>query len=84
MMKANSTSLVKVDSVTHIKPDNKNNKTVMKSLEEWAAKILCRDNNDNVRNIANSNDKTKKRFKRTEKHGSTQYVMSKTSYKPTK
>ncbi len=42
MMKANSTSLVKVDSVTYIKPDGKPHKTVVKSLEEWAAKILCR------------------------------------------
>jgi hypothetical protein len=41
MMKANSTSLVKVDSVTYIKPDGKPHKTVVKSLEEWAAKILC-------------------------------------------
>ncbi len=60
MMKANSSSLVKVDSVTYIKPDGKQYKTVVKSLEEWAAKILCRDNNDYVRNIANSYDKTKK------------------------
>jgi hypothetical protein len=82
MMKANSTSLVKVDSVTYIKPDNKHHKTVVKSLEEWAAKILCRNNNDFVRNIANSDDKTKTHFKRTAKHGSTQYAMSETSYKP--
>ncbi len=41
MMKANSTSLVKVDSVTYIKPDGKPHKTVVKSLEGWAAKILC-------------------------------------------
>ncbi len=48
MMKANSKSLVKVDSVTYIKPDSKPHKTVVKSLEEWAAKILCQDNNDYV------------------------------------
>jgi hypothetical protein len=59
MMKANSTSLVKVDSVTYIKPNGKPHKTVVKSLEEWAAKILCRNNNDYVQNIANSDDKTK-------------------------
>ncbi len=59
MIKANSTSLVKVESVTCIKPDGKHTKGVMKSLEEWAAKILCRDNNDYVQNIANSDDKTK-------------------------
>jgi hypothetical protein len=45
---------------------------------------LCRDNNDYVRNIANSDDEAKKRFKRTEKYGSIKYVMSETSYKPTK
>ncbi len=60
MMKANSTSLVKVDSVTYIKPDGKPHKTVVKSLEEWAAKILCQNNNDYVQNIANSDDETKK------------------------
>ena len=82
MMKANSTSLVKVDSVTYIKPDGKPHKTVVKSLEEWAAKILCQNNNDYVQNIANSDDETKKCFKKTAKHGSTQYAMSETSYKP--
>jgi hypothetical protein len=71
MMKANSKSLVKVDSVTYIKPDGKPHNTVVKSLEEWAAKILCRNNNDYVQNIANSDDETKKCFKRTAKHGST-------------
>ncbi len=85
MMKANSTSLVKVESVTCIKPDGKHTKGVVKSLEEWAAKILCpRDNNDYVRNIANSDNKMKKRFKRTEKYGSIKYVMSETSYKQPK
>ncbi len=83
MMKANRTSLVKVESVTCIKPDGKHTKGVMKSIEEWAAKILCRDNNDYVQNLANSDDETKKRFKRTEKYGSIKYVMSETSYKPT-
>jgi hypothetical protein len=60
MMKANSTSLVKVDSVTYIKPDGKPHKTVVKFLEEWAANILCWDINDYVQNIANSDDETKK------------------------
>jgi hypothetical protein len=59
MTKANSTSLVKVDSVTYIKPDGKPHKTVVKSLEEWAAKILCWDN-DYVQNIAKSDDEAKK------------------------
>ncbi len=81
MTKANSTSLVKVDSVTYIKPNGKPHKTVVKSLEEWVAKTLCQDN-DYVQNIAKSDDKTKKRFKRTEKHGLTQYAMLETSYKP--
>jgi hypothetical protein len=81
MMKANSTSVVKVDSVTYIKPDGKHYKIVVKSLEEWAAKIICW-NNDYVQNIAKLDDKTKRRFKRTETHGSTQYAMSETSYKP--
>jgi hypothetical protein len=84
MMKANSTSLVKVESVTCIKLDGKHTKGVVKSLEEWAAKILCWDNNDYVRNIANSDNETKKRIKRTEKYGSIKYVMSETPYKPTK
>jgi hypothetical protein len=83
LMKANSSSLVKVESVTCIKPNGKHTKGVVKSLEEWAAKILCRDNNDYVRNIAKSDDKTKKCFRRTEKYGSIKYVMSETSYKPT-
>ncbi len=82
MMKANSTTLVEVDSFAYIKPDGQNNKFVVKSLEEWASKILCRENNDYVRNIAKSGKETKKRFKRTEKHGLTQYSMSDTSYKP--
>ena len=59
MMKANSTSVVKVDSVTYIKPDGKHYKIVVKSLEEWAAKILCWDN-DYVQNIAKSDDEAKK------------------------
>ena len=91
MMKANSTSVAKVDSFAYIKPDSRNskpnsqnNRSIVKSLEEWAAKILCRDNNDYVRQIANSDEETKKRFQRTEKHGSTQYAMTDNSYKPNK
>jgi hypothetical protein len=34
MMKANSASVVKVDSVTYINPDGKQYKTVIKSFEE--------------------------------------------------
>ncbi len=91
MMKANSTSVAKVDSFAYIKPDSQNskpnsqnNRSVVKSLEEWAAKILCWDNNDYVRQKANSDEETKKRFQRTEKHGSTQYAMTDNSYKPNK
>ncbi len=54
---------------------------VVKSLEEWAAKILCWDNGY-VKNKANADDETKKRFNRTKKHGPNQYAMSKRSYKP--
>jgi hypothetical protein len=34
-------------------------KKVVKSLEEWAAKILCQDNNY-VENLANTDKETKK------------------------
>ena len=90
MMKANSRSVVKVDSLTFIKPyqtkkpEKGNNTIVVKSLEECASKILCRDNNKYVKSIANSDDETKRRFKRTETHGSKKYVMKEASYKPTK
>ncbi len=70
MMKANSTSLVKDESVTCIKPNGKHTKGVVKSLEEWAEKILCQDNNHYVQNMANSDNEMKKCFKRTEKYGS--------------
>ncbi len=52
IIKANSTAVTKITSVQWITPDNKNSKQVVKSLEEWAAKILCGDNNY-VQNIAN-------------------------------
>ncbi len=81
MIKANSTAVTKITSVQWIKSDIKNNKIVVKSLKEWAAKILCWDNNY-VKNKANSDDKTKKRFDRTKTHGPNQYAMSKRSYNP--
>ncbi len=62
MIKANSTAVTKNTSVQWITPDNKNSKQVIKSLEEWAAKILCRDN-DYVENLANADEETKKRSK---------------------
>jgi hypothetical protein len=64
MIKANSTAVTKIISVQWITPDNKNSKQVIKSLEEWAAKILCRDNNY-VQNLANADEETQKHFQRT-------------------
>jgi hypothetical protein len=66
MIKANSTAVTKITSFQWIKPNIKNNKKVIKSLEEWAAKILCRDY-DYVKNKASADDKTKKCFNRTKK-----------------
>ncbi len=48
MMKANSTAVAKTTSVQWIKPDSKNTKKVVKSLEEWQQKycvgttIMCK------------------------------------------
>ncbi len=81
MMKANSTVVAKITLVQWIKPDSKNTKKVIKSLEEWAAKILCRDNNY-VQNLANADEETKKHFQWTKKHLPNQNVLSNTSYKP--
>jgi hypothetical protein len=81
MMKANNTAVAKITSVQWIKPDSKNTKKVVKSHEEWAAKLLCRDN-DYVQNLANADEETKKSFQRTKKHLPNQYAMSNTSYKP--
>ncbi len=78
--KANNTTVEKITSVSWIKPDNKINKKVVKSLEEWAAKILCRDM-DKVKNKATADNKMKKRFDRTKTHGPKQYAMSNRSYK---
>ncbi len=58
MMKANSTAVAKITSVQWIKPNSKNTKKVVESLEEWAAKILCWDN-DYVKNLANADEETK-------------------------
>jgi hypothetical protein len=81
MMKANSTAVAKITSVQLIKPDSKNTKKVVKSLEEWAAKILIRDN-DYEQNLANADEETKRCFKKTKNHLPDQYAMSNTSYKP--
>ncbi len=48
MRKAYNTALTKITSVEWIKPDSTNNKKVVESLKEWAAKILCR-NSDYVK-----------------------------------
>jgi hypothetical protein len=81
MIKANSTAVTRITSVQWITPNNKNSKQVVKSLEKWAAKILCQDN-DYVQNLANTDEETKKHFQRTKTHSSNQYAMSTTSYKP--
>jgi hypothetical protein len=62
MMKANSTAVAKITSVQWIKPGSKNAKKVVKSLKEWAAKILCQDN-DYVQNLANTDEETKNAYK---------------------
>jgi hypothetical protein len=80
MSKANNTTVEKITSVSWIKPKNKINQKVVKSLEEWAAKILCRDN-DYVKNKATADNETKKCFSRTKTHGPKQYAMSNRSYK---
>ncbi len=80
MSKANNTTVEKITSVSWIKPNNKINKKVIKSLEEWAAKILCR-GDDYVKNKATADNETKKRFNRTKTHGPKQYAMSNRSYK---
>ncbi len=80
MSKGNNTTVEKNTSVSWIKPNNKINKKVVKSLEEWAAKILCWDN-DYVKNKATADNKTKKRYDRTTTHGPKQYAMSNRSYK---
>jgi hypothetical protein len=79
MSKANNTTVEQITSVSWIKPDNKINKKVVKPLEEWAAKILCWDNNY-VKNKATADNKTKKHFDRTKTHGPKQYAMSNRSY----
>ncbi len=53
----------------------------MKSLEDWAAKKLCWDN-DYVQNLANADEEMKKPFQRTKKLLPNKYAMSNTSYKP--
>jgi hypothetical protein len=80
MSKANNTTVEQITSVSWIKSNNKINKKVVASLEEWAAKILCRDN-DYVKYKATADNKTKKRFDRTKTHGPKQYAMSNRSYK---
>jgi hypothetical protein len=82
MSKANDKAVTKIESVEWIKPDSKNNKKVVKSLEEWAAKILCWDK-EYVKNKAKADDETKIHFDRTVTHGTKQYAMMDKNYKPT-
>jgi hypothetical protein len=76
MISANDETVTKITSLDMIEPDNKHHKKGIKSLEEWAAKILCRDNNY-VQDLANTDDKTKLLFIKTKKHGRKQYLMTK-------
>jgi hypothetical protein len=82
MSKANDEAVTKIRSVEWIKPSSKNNKKVVRSLEEWAAKNLCPDNKY-VKNKAKADDKMKKRFNRTTTQGTNQYAMMEKNYKPT-
>jgi hypothetical protein len=59
MIKANSTAATKTTLVQWNTPDNKNSKQAIKSLEEWATKILCRDI-DYVQSLANADEEAKK------------------------
>jgi hypothetical protein len=59
MTKANSTAVTKITSGQWITPNSKNSKQVIKSLEEWPVKILCRDN-DCVQNLVNTDEEMKK------------------------
>jgi hypothetical protein len=74
MSKANNTTVEKITSVLWIKSNNKINKKVVKSLEEWAVKILCRDK-DYAKNQATADKETKKRFNRTKTNKPKQYAM---------
>ena len=67
MIKANSSIETKITTLEMIKPDNKHNKKVVKSLEEWAAKILCWEN-DYVQDLTKTDNETKLRFERTKTH----------------
>ncbi len=76
MIKANSSIETKITTLEMIKPDNKHNKIVVKSLEEWAAKILCWEN-DYVQDLANTDNETKLRFERTKTHEKKLYLKTK-------
>jgi hypothetical protein len=57
MSQANKRTVEKNASVSWIKPDNKTSKNVVKSLEDWAAKILWQDK-DYIKNKAIADNKT--------------------------
>ena len=80
MIKANSSIETKITTLEMIKPDNKHNKKVVKSLEEWAAKILCWEN-DYVQDLTNTDNETKLRFESTKTHEK-KFFGDKKNYKP--
>jgi hypothetical protein len=80
MMKANGNTPAKVKSLAYIKPDRKGDIPVVKSLEEWAYKILHRENNEYVREMSMLDRETQKRFEKANIR-STQYHMTSENYK---
>ena len=59
MSKANNKNASKIESFDSIKQDKKNSKKVVKSLFEWAERILYREN-DYVDELTNSMERGKK------------------------
>jgi len=59
MAKANSTTAAQIETFDNIKPNKKNSTTVVKSLFEWAERILYREN-DYVDELTNSIERGKK------------------------
>ena len=59
MAKANTTTAVQIETFDNIKPNKKDSKTVVKSLFDWAERILYREN-DYVDELTNSIERGKK------------------------
>ena len=76
MIKANSATETKNTTLKLITPDNSHNKKVVKSLKEWAAKILCWEN-DYMQDLGNADNEEKH-----DQYGEKPYSMSKRNYKP--